>query len=336
MSLFHKRLIDEKVLNWSEGAKMLKVVVYGYGWGGELVANYLEAELGIVEVVRVVDWLGDHNQMDMAEMMQRLEKDLCKYLNVVDVIVLGDYRLLQIAGALCKKYPGQKFVTMGVSYAKILRTRNYPANVVLLADDLEKNEDVRDNLRRELEHSTLVIPDCSGWEELINQDMMTPEILRTELAWDFVVQLPGAGRRRGRRMFEAPRKVTMKEQMESEKAQNTKLPQEIILPEDSTTDRQRIARAIQRLNLAQKEVAVTEKETTDESRKLVAELQCRRDVSYIKPDVVLILNTSFWEIEGMLEEVFGWEVRVVDFREKLLRDTCAALKLRGVDGRRPK
>ena len=35
---------------------MLRVVVYGRGRGGEAVAEYLEEELGVVEVVRVIDW----------------------------------------------------------------------------------------------------------------------------------------------------------------------------------------------------------------------------------------------------------------------------------------
>ncbi len=36
---------------------MLRIVVFfDSGWGGELVARYLEQELEIVEVIRVIDW----------------------------------------------------------------------------------------------------------------------------------------------------------------------------------------------------------------------------------------------------------------------------------------
>ncbi len=53
-------------------------------------------------------------------------------------------------------------------------------------------------------------------------------------------------------------------------------------------------------------------------------------------DVVLILNTNFWENKVDLEAIFGYKVRVLDFRQKLLHDTCMALGLLGVDGKRSK
>lgn len=55
-----------------------------------------------------------------------------------------------------------------------------------------------------------------------------------------------------------------------------------------------------------------------------------------RPDVILLLNTHFWSIRSELEELFGYRVRVLDFRQKLLHDTCRALELRGVHGDRSK
>lgn len=56
----------------------------------------------------------------------------------------------------------------------------------------------------------------------------------------------------------------------------------------------------------------------------------------IPTDVVLILNTCLWGVKSELEEVFGYKVRVLDFRQKLLHDTCVSLNLLGVDGERSK
>lgn len=56
----------------------------------------------------------------------------------------------------------------------------------------------------------------------------------------------------------------------------------------------------------------------------------------IHSDVVLILNTNFWDVKPILEEVFGYQVRVMDFRKKLLHDVCTALNLLGLDGERSK
>lgn len=56
----------------------------------------------------------------------------------------------------------------------------------------------------------------------------------------------------------------------------------------------------------------------------------------IKSDVVLLLNTNLWDRKEEVETIFGYNVRVMDFRQKLLRDVCVELKLLGVDGRRSK
>lgn len=56
----------------------------------------------------------------------------------------------------------------------------------------------------------------------------------------------------------------------------------------------------------------------------------------IRSDVVLILNTNYWNFMEELEYVFGYRARVLDFRQKLLHDVCATLGLLGVDGERSK
>lgn len=79
-----------------------------------------------------------------------------------------------------------------------------------------------------------------------------------------------------------------------------------------------------------------DKITVEQKRKEEEEAGEIVDCGTLKPDVVLLLNTHFWEVKAELEEIFGWRVRVLDFREKLLHDVCAALKLRGVHGGRAK
>lgn len=53
----------------------------------------------------------------------------------------------------------------------------------------------------------------------------------------------------------------------------------------------------------------------------------------IQTDTILLLNTHYWSLKPALERLFGYSVRVLDFRKKLLHDVCLALDLRGVDGR---
>lgn len=56
----------------------------------------------------------------------------------------------------------------------------------------------------------------------------------------------------------------------------------------------------------------------------------------IPSDVVLLLNTCLWGVKEELEYIFGYKARVLDFRQKLLHDTCIALGLKGADGERSK
>lgn len=53
----------------------------------------------------------------------------------------------------------------------------------------------------------------------------------------------------------------------------------------------------------------------------------------IQTDTILLLNTHYWGLKPALERLFGYHVRVLDFRQKLLHDVCLALNLRGLDGR---
>lgn len=54
----------------------------------------------------------------------------------------------------------------------------------------------------------------------------------------------------------------------------------------------------------------------------------------MRADVVLLMDTHLWDVKSEIERLFGWGTRVLDSKNKLLHDVCAALKLRGVDGKR--
>ena len=55
---------------------MLRVGGYGRGRGGEAVAEYLEEELGVVEVVRAIDW---SPAVEEVELLARAERDLVRF-----------------------------------------------------------------------------------------------------------------------------------------------------------------------------------------------------------------------------------------------------------------
>lgn len=285
---------------------MLKIVVFDSGWGGELVADYLDKELGVVEVIRVIDWANaPYENKTVEEIVDLAECHLRNYIGKVDAIVLGGYVVSLALDALKSRYPKQKFVGLGINYDKILRGRNYPERVVVLMDALLDNSPLRQELRQKLLYSTLILPDCRGWEDLINRDLMTTEALQAELSWDFKI-LQGRAQR-------------------PEKPARTKL-------KVTLGDKAIIRAALENLN------RLSELVTDEKREEVVVVADCTEDAedSKIKPDLVLLLSTHFWEIKSDIEELFGWNVRVLDFREKLLHDICASLKLRGVHGKRSK
>lgn len=283
---------------------MLKVVVYDGGWGGELVADYLGRELTTVEIIRVIDWVhAPYDGRDLLEIVELVEANLQDYIGEVAAIVLGGYVTSMVLEILKQRHPEQIFVGLGVNYDRILHSRNYPEKVVVLMDQLMNESTLRQELREKLLYSTLILPDCSGWEDLINRDAMTEDYLRTDLAQDFYLSTTAT--------------------------QWRKVSDENIAPR---SEKRELLAAIERMSKLAEMKRPRKKMDDDEAgEELVAEVRCK-----YRPDVVLLLNTHFWGIRRELEEIFGWKVRVLDFREKLLRDTCSALKLRGVDGKRSK
>lgn len=297
---------------------MLKVVVFDSGWGGELVADFLMEELITVEVVRAIDWThAPYCGKSVDEICALADAALMRHIGVVDVIVLGGYAVSLALNFLREKYPGQKFVGMGINYDKVLRSRTFPGQVAVLTDRLTSESELRQELRVALPYSTLIIPDCTGWEELINENLMTEEILRQDLGYDFVLTPP----RKRRQCVEEGGDFEMLAMQVGQKAAN---------PNDK---KRALREAIAKFSQAAKVVADAEREKAEELAEQNLQIEQRNE---LRPDVVLLLNTHFWEIKLELEELFGYKVRVLDFREKLLHDVCAALKLRGVHGRRAK
>ncbi len=246
---------------------MLKVVVFDSGYGGDVVADYLSHELGIIEVVRVTEANLSLENGSLSEICHFSKACLHSYAGKVDLIVLGGYVVSLALEFLKIEYPQQKFVSVGINYYRILNSRAFPDQIAIMADKALFEALVRKEVCQELPYSTIILPDCSGWDRLIDEGQMSTEILRADLEPHFLL--------RSNRRNLLPSS-----------------PRELARPPDETT--------------------------------------------LLKPDVVLLLNTHFWSIKSEFEELFGFRVRVLDFRQKLLHDTCRALNLLGVDGCRSK
>lgn len=286
---------------------MRRIVVFDSGWGGELVADYLTQELEVVEVVRVIDWARkayNRGALDIDAAIECLQP----YIGAVDLIVLGGYTMGIMLRALKSAFPKQAFVAPTVNFDKMLRSRQYPERVAIFMNDVLRGSALFRELRERLAYSTLILPNCTNWEYLIDNNLMTTETVRAELAWDFEVQP----------------KTRLEVPVEERKTFSA---MEFLA--EQSLEKRALMRAIQNFGVAAQQASQEEAQR--------AEVGLDNDErTKTTPDLVLILNTHFWELKTEIERLLGWKVRVLDFREKLLHDVCAALKLRGVDGRRAK
>lgn len=240
---------------------MLKVVVFDSGCGGDFVADYLATELKTVEFVKVIDWKhAPYESRTLSEILQLTKHCLKPYLNKVDLIVLAGYTASRFLRNLQECYPEQKFVGVGVNYYRVLKSRAYPYHITLMGNQLLPDSTLCHEVCQNLSHSTIVAPDCSGYDQLIDDGEMSLDILIQDLQFYFQI--------------------------------NPKY----------------------------------------------ADPECQKTApdDLIASDAVLLLDTHLWSIKEQIEEAFGFRVRVLDFRQKLLHDVCAALNLLGVDGERSK
>lgn len=96
--------------------KMLKAVVYDSGYGGEFFADRLEAELPIIDVIRVIDWRNaEQIQNNSKEARKIAEADLRPYIGHVDLIILANHLLtLTSLKYFRRKYKNQHFVGLNL------------------------------------------------------------------------------------------------------------------------------------------------------------------------------------------------------------------------------
>lgn len=278
-----------------------------------------------MEVVRVIDWGNARLYDGDTEVMFELAREsLLNYLGEVDLIVLGGYKVSILCDKFKAAYPNQKFVCMKVNYERVLDTKNLPDKIAVLGER-SVLEYMRDELSTELGCSTLVLPDCAGWEDLIDRDVMNRDLLKSELAWDFELIKDWQGK-------QSQVKETSGKQGGIDCAGRGSVSGQHGDCSVRKTNKDLLLAVRKFEKLAQE----AKKEEAEWVASRMPQGVSHENDSKMRVDVVILLSTHFWAIKSDLEDLFGWRVRVMDFRESLLRNVCLALKLRGVDGKRAK
>ena len=146
---------------------MLKAVVFDSGWGGDLIADYLEHELPI-EIERVIDWRnGPYGEKTPGEIWALTEKALAPHIYNADVIVLTETATaLTMLERLRQEYPGQIFVGYGWDLEIMMRRFSH---AMILANEGAKRSEIYQHSKAHFSDGDLAEPDCIGWESRIDE-----------------------------------------------------------------------------------------------------------------------------------------------------------------------
>ncbi len=164
----------QKVKNEGEKA-MRKVVVFDSGFGGELFADYIEKEIPVVEVIRIIDWRNlDTITNNPREARNVTEEAIRPYIGHADIIIFANYLITFMdLKYFQQKYKNQKF--MGFAMPQV----NSDRTLILTSKALRKSLKYKSFIHKlHLKTRTL---DCDKWIQLIDDAELTEEQIRKDL-----------------------------------------------------------------------------------------------------------------------------------------------------------
>lgn len=156
-----------------------KIVVFDGNFGGELFADYIEDELAVVDVIRVIDWRNASTLFENTHLARKtMEESLSPYINKVDIIVIANYYLSQIGlDYLRLKYKNQKFI--GFNISSIYKTASKNKAVIFITENLRSMPSY--HILKYKVHAKVQEFDCGQWIHLIDDGELKKEQLKEEL-----------------------------------------------------------------------------------------------------------------------------------------------------------
>jgi glutamate racemase len=155
-----------------------KVVVFDCGIGGELFADYIENELAIIDVIRVIDWRHSPSDYKSPHFVRKTVAEILRpYLNQVDVIVFANLFIsLTCLDYFIHKYPSQKFSGFSFSTPPASRGRR----ILILSTKSLHALPAYHLYKYRLRAKTSEF-DCDEWLNLLSHGRLTLEHLKNDL-----------------------------------------------------------------------------------------------------------------------------------------------------------
>ena len=121
---------------------MHKIAIIDSGYGGEFLADRFEEEVGVIEVVRVIDWRHDKQYLDSPRTARGLaEAALRPYIGKVELIILANHLLSATSlKHFQRKYPKQLFLGLKLKKSDSFTRKNI---VILTTKALTKTMEYR-------------------------------------------------------------------------------------------------------------------------------------------------------------------------------------------------
>ena len=159
--------------------KMLKVVVFDGGFGGELFADYIEEKMPILDVIRVIDWRNANQLLKNTRVARKATEAAIKpYIGRVDLIVFANlFVAITSLKYFRKKYAGQKFIGLGLPEIGV--DKDWSPVLVLTTRTLAKSLKFRQYLFRTKRRASTVCLD--EWPGLIDDGELSELKIRDDL-----------------------------------------------------------------------------------------------------------------------------------------------------------
>lgn len=153
-----------------------KVVVFDSGFGGELFADFIEAEIPILDVIRVIDWRNSELLIKNPKAARAIaEAALRPYINRVEVIVFANFLLSVDLKYFQRKYKTQKFIGFP------LKTNYHGSAPALILTTKALHCSLSYRLFTHRLKCKVKTVDCDSWPELIDDGELTNDSIRTKL-----------------------------------------------------------------------------------------------------------------------------------------------------------
>ena len=155
-----------------------KVVIFDNGFGGELFADYLEEEVPVMEVIRVIDWRNSDKILRSPKEARKVAMAALRpYIGKVDLIVFANY-LISVTSLkyFQRKFKKQKFV--GFTLRKPNKAKAQRA-LILTTSALHKTLNYHIFVKQmRLKIKTV---DCDEWVELVDDGELTEQMIYKRL-----------------------------------------------------------------------------------------------------------------------------------------------------------